>query len=199
MQTHEGRFFGTVDSIEVLGSPLNATATFSFAGGYAATSILWSGNLTNFGSGTWANEARLSATRGFGSIFDFDISHSDLFTYAGTIPTAGVHRFPIPFDPAGSWNFEWYESFSDVPGAFDQFHGSLLYTLASDTDSPEDLGVLASGSPETSVGEFAAGGLLDMYGFSVTTPGTIDIATSGAAGPLPIEADTEIGLFDSGR
>ena len=195
VENHEGTFFGIVDSTEFLGHPFNTTASFAFAGGFTATSLLWSGDLTNFGTGTWASDARVFALGPGGSGFDF--AHSDVGAYFGTIPTAGVYEFPAPFDPGGSWDFEWYESIVDVPGSFDQYHGSLLYTFVSDSDSPEDLGALTSGSLLASTGEFAAGGLLDSYSFSVTAPGTIDITTASDDGPLIIDADTEIGLFDS--
>ncbi len=190
----------------VVGSVGNSTTTATFTGGFVANEIRISGTTTSTNPITFGSEARifitdpgatttfLSPIAGPGAAFtsfDFDISQDLAGTFAGGI------------DPNGTWNFEFIETFSDVAGA-DAISSNVAIsfdevTPVSDQNGVFDLlGLGTVGSSASTVGEFAVGGLVDSFAFTLTETGRLTAVTdANAGGFVGTDADTELFLLDS--
>lgn len=147
--------FTGIDSNEGLGDATNITQTHTFTGGFNATQIVVEGTLTEVLTGTFASEADIELSMG-GTTF---LANGSTTTgYTGTLnspPTTTLLGTPTDF--AGTWNMEFFESFSDGAGA-DQ-------TWDTVTVSIQEVAVVD--------GNFAIGGL---------TPDGVQVAGPGQSG-----------------
>ncbi len=188
--------FMSVESFDGLGAVGNTIEMRTMTGGFAANSISFSGFLTEIATGTFAREADIEM---IGPAGTFTLGPTSVTSYTGTIAidTAGVISPAVDF--AGTYSFEFFESFDDAAGA-DQIWDSLVITFAEVgiTNGMFALGAVGIGDTVTASGHNVAGGL-DFYDFSVGAVGAsgswLNINTSDPETGDTI--DTEIAIFDA--
>ncbi len=194
--------FTNVASWDVLDSPNNIVEQVNPVGGYIANAVQVSGSLSADIASTWASEARIAFTPS-GSPGFVSGALTSTQVYSPAIEPVGPVLLPVnDFDPAGTLDLQFYESFDDAADAVDQTWVDVSVSLGifTVTNGMEDLGTLpGDGTMVMASGNNVSGGL-DFYDFVVPEPGVggsvayLNIQTSDP-GLDPI--DTEIGLFDS--
>ena len=187
-----------------VGDASNSTATATFTGGFSANQVTI--------SGVYNENPDFPATVSF----EADIN----FTGAGTF----VYQHPFaadgdawsgsqsvgPFDPAGTFNLEFIDTFVDnTDGTFDETSSNLVVTFEEfgggtpDVDTTGNFALGSVGTPgvtETvsSVGEFLVEDIFDAYALTLNGDGLLSFVTElDPAGLSNGPVDTEIGIFDS--
>jgi len=204
---------GPFDHGAAAGDASNGVTTAAFTGGFNATEVTITGDITgviafngNFffgeddiiitdpaaGSLTWQNPAGTQADDGAGTVTSY----------------TATSAFAAPVATAGTWGFEFFDTFDDGPGA-DSISDNVSVTLAeveadTDTTGVWSLGSLAAGGSGSNVGEFLVGGIFDTYSLTATTDGFLTIETdedplglAGTAAGATDTVDTELALFDA--
>lgn len=182
----------------------NSTATATFMGGFMANQVTISG-VYNENPGfpaTISGEA------------DIDFSGPATFRYQHPFAVDGGAwsgtQSVTAFDPMGTFNLEFVDTFSDNPAGFDATTSDLIVTFeefGGGTPSEDFNGNFSLGSVGTpgvketaaSVGEFLVGGVFDQYSITLNGDGVLDFVTdedpAGISGGDLV--DTEIAIFDS--
>ncbi len=186
-----------VQSDGLLGAPENPVFNEVLNGGYPLGTISFSGTLTKVATGDLASESRLQLThpQGIARLIQFTtLSYS-----GGVVNFTGSTALGFGIDPAGIWNFRYYQSYND-PGVDCTVDVTYNFTVAG-TPPPaptaEDLGYIVN---QTKIGNLAAGEV-KWYKLVVGEPVLdaldkfLDIDTEGSA--LTPNNDTEIGLYDA--
>lgn len=184
----------------------NSTASATFLGGFSATHVRFSGSYSEIISATVGAEADIlmdsppipPALNGLsfvwqnpstGATFDFDTARS----IEGT--------FGVGFDPAGTWDLEFIDTFDDGPGT-DAVSSDLSMTFEEqipvvDVNGVFSMGTLNAGTSSRR-GEFAIGGLFDSYTVTLPSDGTLSLETLAVTGGFTgVNPDTEIAIFDA--
>jgi len=200
---------GPYSSAGAFGDVENGTFTGSFTGGFDANQLSWSGSQTSVIAATFGQEAALDVTAPSGEFTGFRLNPG-LQTYSGTVDFSGTLADisdlssigGSTIDPIGTWEFQFFETFDDGPGA-DQTIDSFSLTFeevsrGSDESGDFLAGDLAIGDTYQTVGEFASAGLLDTYSLSLLENSIVTFETfADADGFTGLEADTELAVFDA--
>ena len=197
---------GTFDHAGLAGDPLNSVATIApgtFAGNFTVNQVNITADATEVVAATWLNEVQFGINDAGGNgfaVFNADPTQ----VYTGPTPITATGATSGAFTSQDSWTLEFFDGFDDdftMPDSITEnvtveFQEVDLTTGVTDVAGLFGLD-LSSGSA-SSVGEFAAGGLLDTYDFTLTSAGVFNAFTSAdAAGFTGADADTELFLVDS--
>jgi len=203
---------GPINSDGPFGYATNGSFTFNYGGpDFDLGTIVFEGDLTSGGVGSYLSEARWAVT-GPNGVNGF-VQVASGTTWSGT-----VHIGPVNITGGyalwdslmtGTWRFEAYESYND--SGLDAYWTNVSFTFNEYVPVPPpanvvDLGVLASPNHATmstlTVNGTLAAGEIKWYKFTILegalAPDTyLDIDTEGSA--LVTANDTEIALYkDSG-
>lgn len=202
---------GPFNSAGDVGNPNNGSFTFNYAGAaFTVGDIVFSGNLTDGGIGTWGSEASVAVTNPSG-IQGF-VALGSGTTFAGTVAvgpntiTGGGGLWGN--DVVGNWTFEFFETFDDpfgdptAPDQVDAIWTDVNFDFFASgpvmPPSATDVGV----NPNTMALEPIAAAQVLWYSFDVAggagaNPWSISTAGSTNTGGSFGDDDTEIGLYDA--
>ena len=194
---------GTFDHAGLAGDPLNSVATIApgtFAGNFTVNQVNITADATEVVAATWLNEVQFGINDAGGNgfaVFNADPTQ----TYTGPVPITATGTTSGAFTSQDSWSLEFFDGFDDDAATADSTTSNVTVEFVELTPGSDVAGLfgldLSSGSA-SSVGEFAAGGLLDTYDFTLTSAGVFNAFTSAdAAGFTGADADTELFLLDS--
>ena len=185
---------------DAVGDADNTIATATFVGGFNATHVRFSGDLTSIIGGTYGSEADIQVRQA--PFVDFTWQNG---LPSGSYTTASYDTsFDMGFtwDPAGTWEIEFIESFSDGPGA-DSMSENVTMTFEeripiSDSNGNFALPSIGTYGSASSVGELALSNLYDSYSITLENNGLFSFYTDyDPAGFTGDSIDTEIAIFDS--
>ena len=195
---------GTFNHGGTAGDPLNSVATIApgtFAGNFNVNQVNITADASSVNAATWLSEVQFGINDAGGNGFAV-VNADGTQTYTGPTPITATGATSGAFTSQDTWTLEFFDSFDDDVTTVDSITENVTVefvgatTPGSDVDGLFGLN-LASGSA-SSVGEFAVGGLLDTYDFTLTSAGVFNAFTSAdAAGFTGADADTELFLVDS--
>ena len=190
-----------------VGDASNSTATATFTGGFIADQVTISGvyNENPDFQATVSAEADIDFTGAGTFVYQHPFAVVDGNAWSGSQSIG-------PFDPAGTFNLEFIDTFVDnTDGTFDATSSNLVVTFEDvgggtpDVDTTGNFALGSVGTPgvtETvsSVGEFLVSDIFDTYSLSLNGDGILSFITELDPAGLndgtdPV--DTEIGIFDS--
>lgn len=200
---------GPFDHGGAVGSGDNSVLTgVTFAGGFTANQLRFTGTANSIIGATWANEVRMRVSDNdliFGpnnftyvagtgantyTTFDYDLSVDITGTWGGGVDPGA----------AGPWRVEFFDSFDDGAGADAQsVNVSMTFERAAplaDSNGNFSFGTIPSGS-HSRLGELAVANVFDFYTFTILDDGVMDITTEFANVFTGSNLDSEIALFDS--
>ena len=200
---------GVFDHAGAAGDADNSVTSLTFTGGFLANQIRVSGDLQEIAGATFGSEADIIFTSPppLGALTG--ISHTWQNPLGGTFTgplsydaaSDLLPDFAGGIDPNGTWDIEFIDTFDDAAGA-DSQSSNVVVTFEEVTGGIEDfdgdfsLGSLAGGGTVTNNGEFAVGGVFDLYEITLTEDGLLDIFTEADPdGFVGANADTEIAIF----
>ena len=197
---------GPFNSTGAQGNVLNGSFTFNYAGpAFNLGDIVFSGNLTDGGVGTWGSEAAVAVTNPTGILATVGLGTGQ--TFAGTVPVG-----PLTITGAGgvwgnnvvgNWTFEFFETFNDAGNAVDAIWNNVsfgFFDAGSGPGAPPSTDV--GDNPNLMVVEPIAAAEVIWYSFDLTggagaNPWSIDTFGSTNTGGAFGNDDTEIGLYDA--
>ncbi len=200
--------FLNVNSNEAKGDISNETRSHTFTGGFNATHVSVTGQLTEVLTATWASEADIEITFVPPIKPTTTANGSSTNGYTGTLSTGPtLTELAVPFDPSGTVSMEFFESFNDGAGT-DQVWDTVTVAFeeVGIVDGNFDLGALpddkmlhkAPGSNGNSYYSNLSG-FLDYFTFSledgVLPNGFLNVQTRDASTGDTI--DSEIAIYDS--
>lgn len=194
---------GPFNSAGALGDAGNGSFNFNYAGApFTVGDIVFEGDLTDGGVGTWGSEAAVALTNPGGIVGTVALGSGT--TFAGT-----VHVGPNAIsgggalwgnDVVGNWNFEFFETFDDagidatwnnVSFGFYDFAAPPPPASTYVGANPNLMDVQPIGQSEVLWYSFDVTGGAGGMAWSISTAGSTN--TGGSFG----DDDTELGLFDS--
>ncbi len=196
--------FSAIDSNGPNGSVANTVTNYTATGGYSLGKIVTNGTLNSVDPGTWQSEARIQVTPAGGQPSFIIQPFTITATYTQVIATDFNTAVPSPgYDPAGSWEFRFFESFDDGGTAsIDANWESIGLTFDNDVPPPPPgptdaiLVNLVFGTEVSGQGAINAAGEVSWFKFELpedVTSGNnrfIDMTTlNGGIG------DPEIGVY----
>ncbi|MDX2145935.1 MAG: hypothetical protein SFZ23_00295 [Planctomycetota bacterium] len=205
--------FNGVDSNGPLNNAANGLRDFAATGGYSAFRISFAGDVVPVNTGTFRTELRILVTppASFGAPFTI-APFATGTTWTGTLSFTLDRNIDPGVDPAGNWNFRFYETFDDGGTASVDAQWTTFSATWDDAPPPPppppsgaiDLGDVGLGTVINRSDALAAGQVI-WYRINLTqdvgagAPNTyLDLDTLGTAlvttvpGP---SADTEIGIY----
>lgn len=195
---------GPFNSAGAIGDVDNGSFSYNYAGpAFQVGDIVFSGNLTDGGVGTWGSEAAVALTNPGGVVGQVALGSGQ--TFAGTVPIGpnAISGGGVLWgnDVVGNWNFEFFETFDDAAGPdaiwdnvnFDFYDFAVPPPPASTYvgANPNLMDVQPIGQAEVLWYSFDVSGGAGANPWSISTAGSTN--TGGAFG----DDDTEIGLYDS--
>ncbi len=195
---------GPYNSAGAVGDVDNGSFTFNYAGApFIVGDIVFQGDLTDNGVGTWGSEAAVSVTNPGGIVGQVALGSGT--TFAGTVAigpntiTGGNALWGN--DVVGTWSFEFFETFDDAPGA-DAIWNNVSFEFYDFMAPPPPPSTFIGVNPNTSVSDEMLPASVLWYSFDVTggagaQPWSIDTFGSTNTGGSFGDDDTEIGLFDA--
>jgi len=182
--------FASVDS---QASPGLVTYDFDLVGGYTLGAIDWDGFASTIQDYTYGSELRLGVSGPLGS---GEITLGSGTSYApGSAFSGSSYLFNGAGDPAGTWTFDFYESYDDGGDGLPDATWDYIDFLFGDWSPPEPPDALAIDVPSDTAGNIAAAGGVNWYEFTIAGALDMDMWTE-AGTPDPI-GDTELGLYDA--
>jgi hypothetical protein len=107
---------GPIDSNGPAGDPVNGVVTYNYAGAdFAPGYFIFSGNLTEVNTATYASEARCQIINPFGSVYTMTAGFTNITSFTGTIAIGPALVGPLGLagTSVGNWTFRFFESFDD--------------------------------------------------------------------------------------
>ena len=149
---------------------------------------------------TWLSEVQFGINDAGGN--GFNVFNADATqTYTGPTPITATGATSGAFTSQDSWSLEFFDTFDDDAATADSTTSNVTLEFQEvdlTTDVAGLFGLDLSSGSASSVGEFATGGLLDTYDFTLTSAGVFNASTSAdALGFTGADADTELFLLDS--
>ena len=163
---------GPFNSAGAVGDVDNGSFTYNYAGAaFTVGDVIFTGNITDGGVGTWQSEASVAITNPGGVVGSVALGSGQ--TFAGTVAigpnTISGGSALWGNDVVGNWNFEFFESFDDPTSTESGPLNAAEVTWYS----------------------------FDVSGGAGAQPWSIDTFGSTNTGGSFADDDTEIGLFDS--
>jgi hypothetical protein len=195
--------FNNIDSNGPNGSFVNTVTNYTANGGYSLGKIVTNGVLNSVNVGTWSGEARVQVTPAGGQP-SFIIQPFTGLTFTQVIASNFQTAVPNPgYDPAGSWEFRFFESFDDGGTAsVDANWESVSFTYDNDVPPPPPgpgnavLVTLSFGQEVSGNGSIDAAGNISWFKFALPEDVTsnnnryLDMTTQGGG-----IVDPEIGVY----
>ncbi|MBU6413920.1 MAG: hypothetical protein KGS45_10625 [Planctomycetes bacterium] len=195
--------FTSIDSNGPNGSVANTVTNYTATGGYSLGKMVTNGTLNSVNPATYSLEARIQVTPAGGQpsfiiqpFTNFAFSQEIAVDFQTTVPSGG-------YNPAGSWEFRFFESFDDGGTAsIDANWESVSLTFDNDVPPPPPgpgdaiLINLVFGTEVSGDGNIAAAGEVSWFKFALAEDVTadnnrfVDMTTIG--GGL---GDPEIGVY----
>jgi len=194
---------GPFDSTGAVGDAGNGSFSFNYAGAaFTVGDIVFSGDLTDGGVGTWGSEAAVALTNPGGIVGTVALGSGT--TFAGTVavgPNAISGGSALwGSDVVGTWNFEFFETFDDA--GIDATWTNVNFDFYDFAPVGPPANTYVGVNPNTT--ETGPLNLAEVtwYSFDVTggagaQPWSIDTLGSTNTGGSFGDDDTELGLFDS--
>lgn len=194
---------GPLDSAGALGDAGNGSFSFNYAGAaFTVGDIIFTGDLTDGGVGTWGSEASVAVTNPGGIVGTVGLGSGT--TFAGTVAvgpnTIGGGSALWGNDVVGTWTFEFFESFDDA--GIDATWTNVNFDFYDFAPVGPPANTYVGVNPNTT--ETGPLNLAEVtwYSFDVAggagaQPWSIDTFGSTNTGGSFGDDDTEIGLFDS--
>ena len=185
---------------DAVGDVDNTIATATFVGGFNATHVRFSGDLTSIIGGTYGSEADIQVRQA--PFVDFTWQNGAPSGSFTTLSYDTSRDMGFTWDPAGSWEVEFFESFSDGAGP-DSMSENVTMTFEeriplSDSNGTFSLPSVGIYGTASSVGELALSNLYDSYSITLDNSGLFTFYTDfDPAGYTGDSIDTEIAIFDS--
>jgi hypothetical protein len=198
--------FTNIDSNGPNGSVVNTVTNYTATGGYSLGKIVTNGTLNSVNPATYSLEARIQVTPAGGNP-SFIIQPFSGFTFTSITATDFNTAVPNPgYDPAGSWEFRFFESFDDGGTAsIDANWADIGLTFDNDVPPPPPgpgdaiLITLSFGQEVSGDGAINAAGEISWFKFALAEDVTadnnryVDMTTIGGG-----IADPEIGVYTNG-
>jgi len=194
---------GPFNSNGAIGDAGNGSFSFNYAGAaFLVGDIVFEGDLTDGGVGTWGSEAAVAVTNPGGIVGTVALGSGT--TFAGT-----VHVGPNAIsgggtlwgnDVVGNWNFEFFETFDDA--GLDATWNNVSFGFFDFAAPPPPASTYVGVNPNTSVMDDIGMSEVLWYSFDLSggagaLPWSIDTQGSTNTGGSFGDDDTEIGLFDA--
>jgi len=195
---------GPFNSAGAFGDAGNGSFTYNYAGpAFAVGDIVFTGNLTDGGVGTWGSEAAVALTNPGGVVGQVALGSGQ--TFAGTVAVGpnAISGGGVLWgnDVVGNWTFEFFETFDDAPGA-DAIWDNVNFDFFDFAAPPPPASTYVGVNPNTT--ETGPLNLAEVtwYSFDVSggagaQPWSIDTLGSTNTGGSFGDDDTELGLFDA--
>lgn len=168
------------------------TYNVGLTGGYTLGDIDWDGFATALQTYTYGSELRLdlSGPLGAGTI---QLGTGSSYAPGATF-TGSSSLFSGLGDPAGTWTFDFYESYDDGGDGLPDANWDYIDFFFGDWSPPTpppatDLGTLTG---DTSVSGYLGAGEVHWYMFTIGPVPYCDITTNNSTGVT----DTELGLYE---
>jgi len=194
---------GPFDSAGAIGDAGNGSFSFNYAGAaFSVGDIVFEGDLTDGGVGTWGSEAAVAVTNPGGVVGTVALGSGT--TFAGT-----VHVGPNAIsgggalwgnNVVGNWNFEFFETFDDA--GIDATWNNVSFGFYDFAAPPPPASTFIGVNPSTTVVDEILPSEVLWYSFDVTggagaQPWSIDTLGSTNTGGSFGDDDTELGLYDA--
>ncbi len=198
---------GPLESWGAQGDANNGSFTYNYAGpAFTVGDIVFSGDITSSGNGTWQSEAAVALTNPGGVVGTVALGSGT--TWAGTVavgPNAISGGSALwGNDVVGNWNFEFFETFVDDANATDATWTNVNFDFFDDNAPPPTppQNTYAGVNPNNMQVEPIAAAQVLWYSFDVSggagaLPWSISSAGSTNTGGSFGDDDTELGLYDS--
>ncbi|MFI4872758.1 MAG: PEP-CTERM sorting domain-containing protein [Phycisphaerales bacterium JB061] len=195
---------GPFNSAGAVGDADNGSFTYNYAGAaFTVGDIVFTGNITDAGVGTWQSEAAVSITNPGGVVGQVALGSGQ--TFAGTVaigPNAISGGSALwGSDVVGTWNFEFFETFDDAAGA-DAIWDNVNFDFYDFVPVGPPANTYVGDNPSTSVSGPLNAAEVTWYSFDVSggagaLPWSIDTLGSTNTGGAFADDDTELGLYDA--
>lgn len=200
---------GPFDHGDIVGSGDNSVLTgVTFAGGFTANQLRFTGTANSVIGATWEEEVRMqvsdndliSGPNNFEFIASTIENTYTTFDYDLSVDITGTWGGGVDPGAAGPWRVEFFDSFDDDLGADAQsVNVSMTFERTealADSNGNFSFGTIPSGS-HSRLGELALSNVFDLYTFTILDDGVMDITTEFANVFTGADLDSEIALFDS--
>ncbi len=195
---------GPFNSAGAVGDVDNGSFTYNYAGAaFTVGDVIFTGNITDGGVGTWQSEASVAITNPGGVVGSVALGSGQ--TFAGTVAigpnTISGGSALWGNDVVGNWNFEFFESFDDAAGA-DAIWDNVNFDFYDFVPAGPPASTYVGDNPTGSASDPLNAAEVTWYSFDVSggagaNPWSIDTFGSTNTGGSFADDDTEIGLFDS--
>ncbi|MCA9272493.1 MAG: PEP-CTERM sorting domain-containing protein [Phycisphaerales bacterium] len=194
---------GPFDSAGAIGDAGNGSFSFNYAGAaFTVGDIVFTGDLTDGGVGTWGSEASVAVTNPGGIVGTVALGSGT--TFAGTVAvgpntiTGGGGLWGN--DVVGTWNFEFFESFDDA--GIDATWTNVNFDFYDFAPVGPPASTFVGANPNNMQVEPIGQSEVLWYSFDLTDgagalPWSISTAGSTNTGGSFGDDDTEIGLYDA--
>ena len=194
---------GPFDSTGDVGDPGNGSFTYNYAGAaFTIGDIVFTGDLTDGGVGTWGSEAAVAVTNPGGVVGQVALGSGQ--TFAGTVAigpnTIGGGSSLWGNDVVGTWTFEFFETLDDV--GTDATWTNVNFDFYDFAPVGPPASTFVGSNPNTTASNPLNAAEVTWYSFDLTDgagalPWSIDTLGSTNTGGSFADDDTEIGLYDS--
>jgi hypothetical protein len=160
----------------------------TLAGGYTLGAIDWSGFASTINDATWGNELTLDLSGPLGA---GTITLGDGTTYSpGAAFSGSSNLFAGAGDPAGTWTFDFYESYDDSGDGLADASWDYIDFLFGDFAAPEPPDATLVDVPSITTGA-STSNEVEWFTFDIGATLDMDINSFGSG------YDTELGLYDA--